>query len=479
MSTNRIAALAAAATLCIPAAGCGTPPDRGRMVLYDVTLIDGTGDAARSGMVVAIAGDRIDAVLPVADFTARRTDSIVVASGLYAIPGLWDLHVHLSTATADALPVLIANGVSSVRDMGGVLADLRAWRANVEAGLRIGPRIFMAGPMLEAPVTLERIAGKATSERYWETRIPVPDTVHARLVVDSLAALGVDFIKIREYASGETYRAIVEAASARGLAVAGHAPFSMDPVEGASLGVVSFEHASYPYPLPDVGPKRTAILSAFRTSGVAIVPTLVAWETNVMYPDSLRLLAADSTGTRDPRRRLIAPHLAAEWRKDIEEIGPRATNYYAGYWGFIERMSRDLKAMHDAGIPLLAGSDLSGPGLFPGFALHDELERMVEWIGLTPEDVLVAATRRSAELLGAADSLGTVEVNKLADLVLLEADPLLDIRNTRRIHAVVARGKLIGPARIRELLHGLAPTTKGNIVLSRRLRSSARLENRN
>lgn len=448
--------------------GCGPTNGRGRIVIHDVTLFDGTGSPPRPGMVVVIAGDRIDEILPTAEFEARGRDSIVDGRGFWVIPGLWDLHVHLSTAGAEALPVLLANGVTSVRDMGGVLGELRSMRAEASSGRRAGPRIFMAGPMLEAPATLERIAGQATSEPYRETRIPVPDTVRARIVVDSLADLGVDFIKIREYATEAVYAAVVDAASARGLAVAGHAPFSMDPAQSAQLGIGSFEHASYPYPLPEEGPERSTILSAFRTGGVAIVPTLVAWETNVMFPDSLRLLIADSTGARDPRRRLVSERLVRAWTEDVEDTGPRAPDYYRGYWSFIERMSADLEAMHDAGIPVLPGTDLAGPALFPGFALHDELERMVEWIGMTPRAVLIAATRGSADLLGASDSLGTVEPAKLADLVLLEGDPLADIRNTRRIRAVVARGRWFDRTLVRDLLRGLDPTTRGDVVLSRR-----------
>lgn len=463
------AALALGCTLtALGASGCDESSQVRRIALHDVTVIDGSGAPPRSGMVIVVVADRIDTILPTSDFTPFRRDSIVDGSGLFAIPGLWDLHVHLSKATPAALPVLIGTGVTAVRDMGGVLEDLREMRSEVEQGSRVGPRIFMAGPMLEAPATLERMATMATAEPFSRTRIALPDTARARVVVDSLAALGVDFMKIREYASDDIYRAVVDAAGARGLTVAGHAPFSMDPVEGAGLGLASFEHASYPYPLPDSGPQRTAILEAFSSGGVAIVPTLVAWETNVMFPDSLRLLVADSTGARDPRRRLVARALVDEWAGDVEDMAPRAPEYYRGYWGFIQRMSRDLKVMHDAGVPLLPGSDLASPGLYPGFALHEELERLVDWVGLSPGEVLSAATRQSAELVGAADSLGTLQAGKLADLVLLEADPLVDIRNTRRIHAVMSRGEWIESATLRALLQDLDPTTEGNIVLSRK-----------
>lgn len=122
----RFAAFAVAGTLCaVLVAGCGTPSDRGRLVLHDLTLFDGTGASARSGMVVVVAGGRIDAVVPVSEYVPLPTDSIVDASGLYLIPGLWALHVHLSKTTAAALPVLLANGVTTVRDMGGVLEEVR------------------------------------------------------------------------------------------------------------------------------------------------------------------------------------------------------------------------------------------------------------------------------------------------------------------------------------------------------------------
>ena len=469
MAHHRRKASSALLTVLAPAvlaAGCAPsdPVPSGRLVLSDITLIDGTGAPPRPGMALVIRDGRIERVVLAADLSLERGDSVVDGAGLFAVPGLWDVHVHLSKTKAEALPLLVAHGVTAVRDMGGDFEELTALRAEVDAGERVGPRMFVAGPMLEAPATLDRLRGSGTQEDWRVTRIPLPDSARARAVIDSLAALGVDFVKIREYAADDIYRTVLEAARSHGLEVAGHAPFTMDAEVGAALGVASFEHASYPYPLPEDASARP-ILDAFVRHGVAVVPTLVAWETHVMVPESLSVVVADAEGARDRRVPLLSDFLREEWRLDVEELGPRAEGYYEGFRGYLERQSADLLAMHRAGVPVLPGSDLAGIGLFPGWSLHREIELFVDWIGMTPMEAIESATRRSAELLGAADSLGTLEEGKVADVVLLEADPTIDIRNLRRIHSVVLRGEILGPERIRRLLGGLHPTYEGSVGL--------------
>lgn len=441
-------------------------PGPATLIIDRVTVIDGTGAAPRRSQAITIVGDRIAAIGP-ADPSRRPEGARVIdAGGRWAIPGLWDLHVHVTKAGEEALPLLLGNGITSVRDMGGDFDVIRSMARRIAAGQIDGSRIWTPGPMLERPDTFERLAGQATRERYRRTRVSIPDTATARRVVDSLASLGVDFVKVREAASHEVYAAIVRAARMKGLAVAGHAPYGLDPVAGADLGIASFEHASYPYPLDTLPGRRREILDAFVRSGVAIVPTLVAWRTQLQHPDSLAVLIHDSAGRRDPRRPLISDALAYEWAVDLESMESKGAEELSGWNRFLDRTAADLRAMHQAGIPVLPGSDLGGIALFPGWSLHEELEALVEEVGLTPMEAIVAATRAAAELLGVEDERGTLEEGKAADIVLLSADPLADIRNTRAIAAVVKGGRLYGTAGIRRLLGGLTPLARGGIELS-------------
>lgn len=413
------------------------------VVFENATIIDGTGAPPFPNMSLLIRDGRIHSMGRSGTFTHPRDAPVIDASGKYIIPGLWDTHVHLSKTRAEALPVLVASGITSVRDMGGELDELRALRRRIDEGTLVGPRILLAGPMLESPATIERLRSDSTRERYWITRVAVPSVGAAARIVDSIADLGADFIKVRETASLEVYASIAAAARARRIPMAGHAPFGMDPVDAATLGVVTFEHASFPYPLDTAASRRAEILAAFRRAGVAIAPTFTAWRSYLMHPDSLRLLLGDSLARRDARRATISDFLAREWGFAAAEKKPPSAASLRGWCGFLNRTGSDIAAMHEAGIPILPGTDLATVGLFPGWALHDELALLVGLAGLTPHEAIQAATRLPARQFGLADSLGTIAPGMLADLVLLEADPLHDIRNTRRIWAVVRGGRVI------------------------------------
>lgn len=212
------------------------------------------------------------------------------------------------------------------------------------------------------------------------------------------------------------------------------------------------EHASYPYPLDRDPSVREGVIDAFRRNGVVIVPTLVAWQTQLMDRDSLLALARDSLGDGDPRRRLVSAFLVREWEIDLEDRKRKSAESLREWSRFFDTMSADLNAMHQGGVRMLPGSDLATAGVFPGFSIHAELEMLVHRVGLTPMEAIESATRWPAELFGESDELGTIEPGKRADFLLLDANPVEDIANSRRITGVVIGGRYLDEVRVRELL---------------------------
>lgn len=322
----------------------------------------------------------------------------------FLIPGLWDMHVHMDSTD---LPAFLAFGITGVRDMGGDLAQLRAWRRMTSADARTGPRIAFAGPLLRGPRS-DADSGSASS-------LVIRTAEQGRHAVDSLAAAGVDFIKVHEGLSRDAYDAIAAETKAWHLTFVGHTPASLTPLAASDAGQKSIEHFEF---LPDecldlLGPSDRR-------------PTI---QPPTCQPEALDSLLAhfDRNGTwLDPTIgsfRIFAPQ-----------------QFPAIVTGFAALVPR-LEAHH---VRVLAGTDLGTRGIVAGAALHDELELLVQ-AGFTTLAALQAATTYPADFLGLADSLGVIAPGKVADLVLLGADPLRDIRNTRRIVAVVHNGVIVVP----------------------------------
>ncbi len=431
------------------ALGCGpasTVDDA--LIIRNVTLIDGTDTTPRPDMTVLIRGDRIAAVGPSETIECPAGGRVIDGSGKYIIPGLWDMHVHLSKTRASALILFVTNGVTSVRDMGGELEELLDWREAIGRGDRLGPRMVLAGPYLETPENVERMLDAEVVEPVGRTRIAVGDPDRARVVVDSLAALGVDFIKVRTLASLDTYRAIVAAARAHDLRVAGHT-FGLPPDELIETGHRSIEHFLYP-PLGSVSAhERAAFYSELVARDVAVVPTLVNFEASILLSaDTLDAIVRDSLGLLDDRRPYASRFLIADWREQAaERRADSGVDWPVIYQGWVTT----LREMHRAGVRILAGSDAAVINIYPGSSLHEELGLFVRAVGMTPHEALMGATRHPAEFLGLSDELGTVEPGFLADLVLLAADPLADVSNLSAIDAVILRGRYLGRAELTAL----------------------------
>jgi hypothetical protein len=417
------------------------------LLIRDVTLIDGTGSPAQPHMDVLISGERITAIEPTSP--KRRTPghpTVLDGRGKFLIPGLWDTHVHLVDVGELAVPLYPANGITSVRDMGGNVAPLMALRKKVESGQVLGPRMKICGPMLEGK--WEQKPGGRTD--HWA----VATAEDAQKTIDLLASQGVDCIKVRSYASPESYEALIAAARRHGLPLGGHPPYGIDPLKGAAMGQSSFEHAFYPYPWDKLSPdEKAGLAKVFRESQVALVPTVVAWESFLIPLKELDAGVADVAAKSDPRLRQVSPSLRTNWidsAKDIRQMKGDEKNGLGGWIRAIDENNRATRYLHDQGVTIMAGTDTGVAMVFPASALHQELKYLVSKVGLTPLEALQAATMVPAKYFKMEKELGTIEAGKTADLVLLAADPLQDISNTQLIDGVVLRGHWLSKNKIEE-----------------------------
>lgn len=413
------------------------------LVLKHVTVIDAESAQAMPDMTVVMIGGCITELRQSkAGGHIPRGAQVVDATGKYLIPGLWDMHVHLSWTKATALPVLIANGVTSVRDLGGRLGELDEWRTKIAAGLLVGPRILRAGPILNGKSfnPLQMVAGN-------------PD--ETRGVVRALKEVGVDFLKTHRRLPRDSYFALIDEAKKQGLTVMGHIPMTVTPEEASDAGQVTLEHTETLFEgtfsaalkdrkLPDAIRQFRAegaekLFARFVKNRTVVDPTLVAFRT---YADF-----SDPSTPPDPRSRYVALSLKKEWQKTFKPI---SAEDLAELKQMVAELREVTRLMHRSGVTLVAGSDIAGPRV-PGFSLHEELVLLVE-AGLTPLEALQAATLTPAKVLNKANDLGSIKVGKLADLVLLDGNPLEDIHNTQRIRAVIVNGKLLNRAALDGLL---------------------------
>ena len=379
-----------------------------KIAITHVTVIDVRAGTVKKDMTVLIVGDRISAVRAAKEKERLPTKEIEVidGQGKYLIPGLWDMHAH-TDGDDRVLRLFTAYGITGVRDMAGDAAKLADARRRITSGELTGPRLVFSGPMLEGP---------PSQADDWTWIIHSPE--EARNAIDRLVELRVDFIKVHDGLARESYFAIAAASKERGISFVGHVPASMTPAEASDLGQKSIEHLEFV-------PKSC---HALFESVVGGAPRKLP---SGCDPQSLKELLhrLDQNGTwLDPTIQSFRYWAPTQWS--------------AIFSGFREL----VPSIRQNRFSILAGTDSSSvlekkddP---PGTSLHDELALLVE-AGFTPSEVLRAATLNPALFLGLSDSLGTIEPEKTASVVLLEANPLQDISNTQRIVAVISEGRYL------------------------------------
>lgn len=405
-------------------------PSDNTVAITNVTLIDVTKGARQPGTTVITKGERI------ADIGSRirvpAGASRVDGTGRFLIPGLWDMHSHNQMPGAESLDLYLVNGVVGTRDMGSDLDFILRLRNRIRRGELDGPEIVAAGPILDdAPAD-------------WPFRRRVTNAQEARVAVRDLEKRGVDFIKVHNYTPRDVFFAIAEEAPKLGLPFAGHIPLRVTMDEGATSGIKSIEHLSEfrvfrectGEPQPYDARRCRPLFEKLAANNVWHTPTLGSYRVllNVASGRPMPHVEYASDGFLERTRKIIA----------LAKLDEEALVYIRSMRKTSSTVIRD---MLPRGNRFLAGCD----GGVPGFCLHDELQALTQ-AGLSPLQAIQAATINAARLLGREDTQGSIDVGKRADLVLLDADPLTDIRNTRRIAAVIVRGRVLEKADIDRLL---------------------------
>ena len=446
-----VALLALLAQVSTVAAGQVTLPV---VAITNVTILDVARGGRAPGQTVLIRDGRITQTGPAQRVTVPHNARLLEGRGKFLMPGLWDMHVHAMQSSNPAVQqrvfdLFVANGVTGIRDMGSDLDSLLAIRKQLAAGVYgAAPRVVAAGPLLDGP----RFRWSQTIA--WH----ITNADEAHRAVDSLTRVGVDFLKIYGSLPRAAFFAIADEARRVGLPIAGHIPLSVTSAEATAAGQISIEHNGMSVTdvcVDSAGPRMERALNRWTREGYAA--WYAARRKYVRSRDTRRCAAHYATlraqGTyvvptivlelRDRRaitspafRFLDAPGRAACESTVASIMGvPDSLRH-----GFVDDFLRDVREQQAAGVPMLAGTDLANACLVPGISLHDELAALVS-AGLTPRDALVAATTAPAAFLERNDVQGRVATGQMADLVLLDADPLVDISNTRRIQAVIANGR--------------------------------------
>ena len=449
---------------------CDKNTIHGDIILTDVHVIDVANATSIPNQTVAIQNGKITSVTPFLVSDNLISDTIVHGDGKYVIPALWDMHTHYTTSSEHKgfLNLFVANGVLGVRDLWGNIET----RDSLVSSNSMAPVIYLSGAIIDGSFTL--LQGSLQPKSAEE----------AIRLVDSLYQKGADFIKIYDDLSVDTYKAIAHRCNELGLAFAGHVPMSIKADVASEMGQKSMEHLSGIFKLSttQVGkldslegdfkthflsnnlpaaiqtfvrinsvknsafdPQKTAELAkVLYENGTYVTPTLITLDRHwsrkggtYINQDENKYISENLLQTWDPELNFpekMYPPIAWETGKDLKNTSLEIT-----------------KILHEKGVNILAGTDCGISYIVPGFSLHDELELLVK-AGLSNADALKTATVNPAKYFSVSDSYGQVATGMKANVILLNANPLEDISNTKNIYGIVRNGTYLNRIYLDNLL---------------------------
>jgi Amidohydrolase family len=430
-----------------------------RILFHSVNVVDVARGKIRKHQDVLIEGDRITQI---GRITAPDGTQVIEGKGKYLIPGLWDMHVH-GSSVASFLSIYTANGVTGVRDMFTSLYGVIPLRNAIRRGNMVGPEIVAAGRIIDGPKPI------------WPGSITASSEAEGRAGVQTAIKEGSDFIKVYSLLPREAFFGIADEAKKAGKVFCGHVPNSVTLQEAATAGQKSNEHMMGWLAACSSGAIDPSLSARERTerfiatfdsrranqvirqtwqAGMWQCPTLSVLH-NIAYLDDPKL-------SEDPRLKYVPAYITQGWdpKADFRFKARTADDWRVAKLSY-DLNRRIVRMIANAGVPLLAGTDTMNPYVFPGFSLHDELRLLVE-AGVSPADALRAATLNPARYFGRESEIGQVKQGFVANLVLLNDNPLKDIRNTTKIESVIQRGRLFNRSQLDDLLLRATSTPAGS-----------------
>ncbi len=429
------------------------------LLVRNANLVAMTSNRVQTGIDILITGNRISKIGK--GLRSPAGAKVVDATGKFVMPGLCDMHTHSRDQVDTAItsnvhiPLYLVNGVTTIREMWGTPAMVER-RKHRDAGQLLAPRMIVGSPILDGPDVM------------WPGSVAVKDTMQAFRLVDSLTSAGYDFMKVYFGVKAREFQVITREARKRNIKVVGHVPNDVRLVDAVKSGLVSIEHCTgFNYAasrnekelrkkeqtlskdtsrssLVAVKKFTLELYQSFDTARLnSLVPVLLenkTWICPTLITMKGYAYRYDSSFQKDSRLQYLPKVKIGHFFpstdpafKEINDLDKATWNQY--YLNNLEI----VRHLHRAGIPMLAGSDVNNPYCFPGFSLHDELELLTS-VGFTTYEALQTATVNPAIFLGKANDIGTLEEGKLADMVILNKNPLENISSTRIIHAVIVEG---------------------------------------
>jgi len=472
----------AANSVAPPPVGSTPPTPSTRWALVHASVLDVAQGTMTPDRAIVLDADQIVAVLPSAELPSVAPARVVDVGGKYVIPGLWDMHVHFGDPASPK--AFVANGVAGVRVMWGnpkfgpgmdhIHFDMRD---AFDKKQQVGPRMVIASNIMDGPKPI------------WPNSLGLGTPEEGRKAVDDAKASGVDFIKVYSLLPRDVYFAIAQESKQVGLPFAGHVPESVTVAEASDAGQKSIEHLTgmlvacssreaalrkKEKDFADKGDHSPAEWRKFHRAQAAeaiatydaqhaatLFQKLIAngtWQTPTLTVLSAMATITDPSHAQDPRLQYVSTFMRRSWDPSQDfRLKSQTPADYAAARAELKGDVALVGAMNQAGVPMLAGTDELNPYCFAGFGLHDELELLVK-AGLSPAQALRAATLGPARYLGHEATMGSVAEGRVADLVILDADPLADITNTRKIQAVVSRGVFYDRPALDKLLEDVKST---------------------